>query len=59
MLTLFFLGDVSVKPEASCLVLTTEILRSMLYQVFSGCITTISYFHSSCFHSDSDSCRIF
>lgn len=25
-------GDVSVKPEAACLVLTTEILRSMLYK---------------------------
>ena len=25
-------GDVSVNPEASCLVMTTEILRSMLYR---------------------------
>ena len=25
-------GDVSVKPEASCLIMTTEILRSMLYR---------------------------
>ncbi|GMF29200.1 unnamed protein product [Phytophthora fragariaefolia] len=25
-------GDVSINPEASCLVMTTEILRSMLYQ---------------------------
>ena len=25
-------GDVSVNPEASCLILTTEILRSMLYK---------------------------
>eukprot|EP01088_Endostelium_zonatum_P017135 TRINITY_DN4905_c1_g1_i1.p1 TRINITY_DN4905_c1_g1~~TRINITY_DN4905_c1_g1_i1.p1 ORF type:complete len:1322 (-),score=354.13 TRINITY_DN4905_c1_g1_i1:6-3947(-) len=25
-------GDVSIKPEASCLILTTEILRSMLYR---------------------------
>ena len=24
-------GDVTIKPEASCLVMTTEILRSMLY----------------------------
>src|SRR4051794_13765412 len=25
-------GDVSINPEASCLILTTEILRSMLYR---------------------------
>ena len=25
-------GDVSVNPEGSCLVMTTEILRSMLYR---------------------------
>lgn len=25
-------GDVSIKPEASCLIMTTEILRSMLYK---------------------------
>ena len=25
-------GDVQIKPEASCLVMTTEILRSMLYR---------------------------
>ncbi|KAJ3685614.1 hypothetical protein LUZ61_014778 [Rhynchospora tenuis] len=25
-------GDVSIKPEASCLIMTTEILRSMLYR---------------------------
>lgn len=25
-------GDVSLKPEASCLIMTTEILRSMLYR---------------------------
>lgn len=25
-------GDVSIKPEASCLIVTTEILRSMLYK---------------------------
>jgi len=25
-------GDVSVNPESSCLVMTTEILRSMLYR---------------------------
>lgn len=25
-------GDVQVNPEASCLILTTEILRSMLYK---------------------------
>jgi len=25
-------GDVSVRPEASCLIMTTEILRSMLYR---------------------------
>lgn len=24
-------GDVTIKPEASCLVMTTEILRQMLY----------------------------
>lgn len=28
-------GDVQIKPEASCLIMTTEILRSMLYRV--GC----------------------
>ena len=25
-------GDVSINPEARCLVMTTEILRSMLYR---------------------------
>ena len=25
-------GDVSIKPEAACLIMTTEILRSMLYK---------------------------
>jgi len=25
-------GDVSLRPEASCLIMTTEILRSMLYR---------------------------
>jgi ATP-dependent RNA helicase DOB1 len=25
-------GDIAINPEASCLVMTTEILRSMLYQ---------------------------
>jgi hypothetical protein len=25
-------GDVSISPEARCLVMTTEILRSMLYR---------------------------
>ena len=25
-------GDVSLKPEAPCLIMTTEILRSMLYK---------------------------
>ncbi|XP_072985738.1 DExH-box ATP-dependent RNA helicase DExH11 isoform X1 [Typha latifolia] len=25
-------GDISIKPEASCLIMTTEILRSMLYR---------------------------
>lgn len=25
-------GDVSLRPEASCLIMTTEILRSMLYK---------------------------
>lgn len=25
-------GDVSINPQASCLVMTTEILRSMLYR---------------------------
>ena len=27
-------GDVQINPEASCLIMTTEILRSMLYKVF-------------------------
>ena len=26
-------GDVSMKPESPCLIMTTEILRSMLYKV--------------------------
>ena len=26
-------GDVQIRPEASCLIMTTEILRSMLYRV--------------------------
>ena len=25
-------GDVTLKPEASCLIVTTEVLRSMLYK---------------------------
>lgn len=25
-------GDVSIRPEATCLIMTTEILRSMLYR---------------------------
>ena len=25
-------GDVSIRPEAACLIMTTEILRSMLYK---------------------------
>jgi antiviral helicase SKI2 len=25
-------GDVSIKPDASCVIMTTEILRSMLYR---------------------------
>ena len=25
-------GDVSIKPESSCLIMSTEILRSMLYK---------------------------
>lgn len=25
-------GDISIRPEASCLIMTTEILRSMLYR---------------------------
>jgi superfamily II RNA helicase len=25
-------GDVSIQPEAACLIMTTEILRSMLYK---------------------------
>jgi superfamily II RNA helicase len=25
-------GDVSIKPESTCLIMTTEILRSMLYK---------------------------
>lgn len=37
-------GDVQINPEASCLIMTTEILRSMLYKVrqcsLSGCSVT-------------------
>lgn len=25
-------GDVTIKPESSCVIMTTEILRSMLYK---------------------------
>ena len=25
-------GDVTIKPESSCIIMTTEILRSMLYK---------------------------
>lgn len=28
-------GDVQINPDASCLIMTTEILRSMLYKVSS------------------------
>jgi len=38
-------GDVSVNPEATCLIMTTEILRSMLYRgadiVSSNCFVNI------------------
>lgn len=27
-------GDVQIKPEANCLIMTTEVLRSMLYRCF-------------------------
>lgn len=30
-------GDVTINPNASCLVMTTEILRSMLYRGSGGC----------------------
>lgn len=30
-------GDVSVDPEASCIVMTTEILRNMLYRCVQRC----------------------
>jgi hypothetical protein len=29
-------GDVTINPEASCLVMTTEILRNMLYRHSGG-----------------------
>ena len=29
-------GDVSVNPDAACLIMTTEILRSMLYNVLAA-----------------------
>ena len=37
-------GDVSIDPESSCVVMTTEILRSMLYRsasVHTGCPTCV------------------
>ena len=37
-------GDVTIKPEASCLAVTTEILRSMLY---NGSQTVREVLHSS------------
>ena len=37
-------GDVTIKPEASCLVMTTEILRSMLY---NGSQTVREVLHAS------------
>ena len=37
-------GDVTIKPEASCLVMTTEILRSMLY---NGSLTVREVLHAS------------
>lgn len=33
-------GDVQINPEASCLIMTTEILRSMLYKV--GIVVDVS-----------------
>lgn len=28
----YFLGDITINPNATCLIMTTEILRSMLYR---------------------------
>ena len=30
-------GDVSIKPNSTCMVMTTEILRSMLYRLVALC----------------------
>ncbi len=38
-------GDVSINPNASCVVMTTEILRSMLYRCAPSCNQTLSTAH--------------
>lgn len=40
-----FLGDITINPSASCIVMTTEILRSMLYRG-SGMIAINFHKHS-------------
>ncbi|RYF44804.1 MAG: hypothetical protein EOO27_42605 [Comamonadaceae bacterium] len=40
-------GDVTINPEASCLVMTTEILRQMLYND-SETVREVSYTHPLC-----------
>jgi len=39
-------GDVQINPEASCLIMTTEILRSMLYKVRIS--VSLPRFHRRC-----------
>ncbi len=38
-------GDVSMKPEAPCLIMTTEILRSLLYKVGTTTIALHCHLH--------------
>lgn len=45
-------GDVTINPNASCLVMTTEILRSMLYKGSEVVreVTTLKLFQSFSLH---------
>jgi len=38
-----YTGDVVINPNASCLVMTTEILRSMLYRGSGVCVCVYGF----------------
>ena len=52
-------GDVSINPNARCIVMTTEILRSMLYRCTSIDTLTVGirWQHASVCHESPRDCR--